>query len=108
MTENDENVNVTGIYSKFWRITLVVVSMLLIFVGPTYGPYVLVKVAKIHYLVSIGVGLVSVRSRYGAHAVPYQKEADNRLSLPQIPQGASSISSLDSSSATSRDIACFI
>ena len=35
MTEN-ENVKVTGIYSKFWRITLVVFSMLLIFVGPTY------------------------------------------------------------------------
>ena len=37
MTENEENVNVTGIYSKFWRITLVILSMLLIFVGPTYG-----------------------------------------------------------------------
>ncbi len=58
MTENDENVNVTGIYSKFWRITLVVVSMLLIFVGPTYGTYALVKVAKIHYLVSIGTGVI--------------------------------------------------
>ncbi len=59
MTENEENDNVTGIYSKFWRITLVVVSMLLIFVGPTYGTYALVKVAKIHYLVSIGIGLIS-------------------------------------------------
>ena len=58
MTENEENDNVTGIYSKFWRITLVVVSMLLIFVGPTYGTYALVKVAKIHYFVSIGIGLI--------------------------------------------------
>ena len=37
MTENEEIENVTGIYSKFWRITLVVVAMLLIFAGPTYG-----------------------------------------------------------------------
>ena len=48
MTEN-ENVNVTGIYSKFWRITLVVLSMLLIFIGPTYVPYVMVNILKIHY-----------------------------------------------------------
>ena len=59
MTENEENVNVRGIYSKFWRITLVVISMLLIFVGPTYGTYALVRVAKIHYFVSIGIGIIS-------------------------------------------------
>ena len=58
MTENEENENVTGIYSKFWRITLVVVSMLLIFVGPTYVPYVMVKVLKIDYFASIGAGFV--------------------------------------------------
>ncbi len=58
MTENEENVNVTGIYSKFWRITLVVLSMLLIFVGPTYGTYVMVHILKIHYFVSIGAGLI--------------------------------------------------
>jgi hypothetical protein len=58
MTENDENENVTGIYSKFWRITLVVVAMLLIFIGPTYGPYVFVKLLKIDYVASIGAGIV--------------------------------------------------
>ena len=58
MTENEENVNVTGIYSKFWRITLVVLSMLLIFVGPAYVPYVMVNILKIHYFVSIGAGLI--------------------------------------------------
>ena len=58
MTENEENTNVTGIYSKFWRITLVVLSMLLIFVGPTYGTYLMAHVLKIHYLVSIGAGLI--------------------------------------------------
>jgi hypothetical protein len=58
MTENDENENVTGIYSKFWRIALVVISMLLIFVGPTYGPYVLAHVLKINYFASIGIGFI--------------------------------------------------
>ncbi|HYA78605.1 MAG TPA: hypothetical protein VEF91_07820 [Verrucomicrobiae bacterium] len=58
MTENEEYENVTGIYSKFWRITLVVVSMLLIFVGPTYGVYAMVKILKIHYFVSIGAGII--------------------------------------------------
>ena len=58
MTENEENVNVTGIYSKFWRITLVVLSMLLIFVGPTYGTYAMVKLLKIPYFASIGAGII--------------------------------------------------
>ena len=58
MTENEENTSVTGIYSKFWRITLVIVSMLLIFVGPTYVPYAMVKVLKIQYFVSIGAGII--------------------------------------------------
>ena len=58
MTENEENTSVTGIYSKFWRITLVILSMLLIFVGPTYVPYVMVHIIKIHYFISIGVGLI--------------------------------------------------
>jgi hypothetical protein len=56
MMEN-ENLKVTGIYSKFWRITLVVVSMLLIFVGPTYFPYALTKL-KVDYFASIGIGFV--------------------------------------------------
>ena len=94
--------NVTGIYSKFWRIALVVLSMLLIFVGPTYVPYVMVNVLKVNYFASIGAGVSPVHSGHGFHDVSYQKEANNGLSLPQIPQGASSISILDSSSATSK------
>ncbi len=58
MTENEENENVTGIYSKFWRITLVILAMLLIFVGPTYVPYIMVHILKIHYFVSIGAGFI--------------------------------------------------
>ncbi len=57
MTEN-ENLKVTGIYSKFWRISLVIVSMLLIFVGPTYVPYLLANVLKADYIGSISVGFV--------------------------------------------------
>jgi len=55
MSKN-ENLKVTGIYSKFWRITLVIVSMLLIFVGPTYVPYVLADLLKRGYFTSMGVG----------------------------------------------------
>jgi hypothetical protein len=51
-----ENLKVTGIYTKFWRITLVIVSMLLIFVGPTYVPYALADLLKRGYLASMGVG----------------------------------------------------
>ena len=58
MTENEENVNVTGIYSKFWRITLVVIAMILIFVGPTYIPYALSKIHSIGYYASIGTGFI--------------------------------------------------
>ena len=54
----NENLEVTGIYSKFWRITLVVVSMLLIFIGPTYFTYLLANVMKIDYFASITVGFV--------------------------------------------------
>ena len=57
MTKN-ENLKVTGIYTKFWRITLVIVSMLLIFVGPTYVPYVLANILKRNYFVSNGIGVV--------------------------------------------------
>ena len=57
MSKN-QNLKVTGIYTKFWRITLVIVSMLLIFVGPTYVPYVLADVLKRDYFASIGVGFV--------------------------------------------------
>ena len=57
MTENDQELPTTGIYSKFGRISLVVISMLLIFAGPTYVPYLMTKV-NIDYVASIGVGAV--------------------------------------------------
>jgi hypothetical protein len=48
----------TGIDSKFWRTTLLIVSMILIFAGPTYVPYFMADIAGINYFVSIAVGVV--------------------------------------------------
>ena len=44
MTKVQENQNSSGTYSKFWRITLVLISVLLVFAGPTYIPYLMSKV----------------------------------------------------------------
>jgi hypothetical protein len=43
MTEIGEKVG--GIYSKFSRIFLIIITMLLIFAGPTYVPYLLSRVS---------------------------------------------------------------
>ncbi len=53
-----ENENVGMMSSKFWRTTLLIVSVLLIFAGPTYVPYLMSDVAGISYFASIGVGVV--------------------------------------------------
>jgi hypothetical protein len=60
MTENNEteNVQVSGLDSKFNKVALTVVAVLLIFVGPTYIPYLMADVLHIEYFASIGVGLV--------------------------------------------------
>jgi hypothetical protein len=56
MTE-EESTGMFDMNSKFWRSTLLIVSVLLIFVGPTYVPY-LMSLANINYFVSVGVGAV--------------------------------------------------
>ncbi len=56
MTENSENEKVSGLDSKFMKIALTVVTVLLIFVGPTYIPYLLSDVLKVDYIASIVVG----------------------------------------------------
>jgi len=58
MVENDENNNVGrfDISSKFWRIFLVIVAVLLIFAGPTYVSYLLFDVLNVNYVVSIVSG----------------------------------------------------
>jgi hypothetical protein len=56
MNDNNENMDLGGIESKFTRITLTIISVFLIFVGPTYIPYLLSDVLKLDYFVSIGIG----------------------------------------------------
>ena len=55
MTETEENMNVDVTYSKFIRVAFVVISMLLIFVGPTYVPYAMGQL-NIDGYVTAGVG----------------------------------------------------
>jgi len=52
-----ENENAGMMSSKFWRTMLLIVSVLLIFAGPTYMPYLMSDVAGINYFTSIGVGV---------------------------------------------------
>jgi len=56
MTENNENVQVSGLDSKFMKVVLIIVAGLLIFVGPTYIPYLLSDILKVDYVVSVAVG----------------------------------------------------
>ena len=57
MTETEENVQVSGIESKFMKVGLTLVTVILLFVGPTYVPYVMNE-AHIDFLVTDAVGLV--------------------------------------------------
>ncbi len=56
MVENDENIGL-GMESKFMRILLIIVTVLLLFAGPTYVPYLLSSVLNLGSVASIGVGL---------------------------------------------------
>ena len=60
MTENEEGessgrFNMT---SKFWRTTLLIVAVLLIFAGPTYVVYVLNVILGVDYIASVVAGVV--------------------------------------------------
>ncbi len=56
MTENNDNVQVSALDSKFTRVALTIVSVLLIFVGATYVPYLMADILKIDYVASVVVG----------------------------------------------------
>jgi hypothetical protein len=58
MTKNNENLQVSGLDSKFMKVALTIVAVFLIFVGPTYGPYLMADVLKIDYVASVVVGAV--------------------------------------------------
>ena len=55
MVENDESIGF-GMDSKFMRILLIIVTVLLLFAGPTYVPYVLSSVLSLSSVVSIAAG----------------------------------------------------
>lgn len=58
MTEDNPNIEVSGIESKFAKVTLTIISVFLIFVGPTYIPYLLSDVLHVEYFASLGIGAV--------------------------------------------------
>ena len=55
MTENNENLQVSGLDSKFMKAAMTIVAVFLIFVGPSYGPYLMADVLKIDYVASVVV-----------------------------------------------------
>ena len=60
MVENDENDNAGrfDVNSKFMRVFLILLSVFLIFVGPTYISYVLYDALKVNYVASAISGFV--------------------------------------------------
>jgi len=58
MVENDENDNVDrfDVSSKFLRVLLVIVAVVLIFAGPTYVSYLLFDVLNVNYVASVVSG----------------------------------------------------
>ena len=58
MTENNENMPVSSLDSKFMKVAMTIVSVILIFVGSTYVPYLMSDVLKIDYAASVLVGAV--------------------------------------------------
>ena len=52
----DESAGMFDINSKFMRTSLLILTVLLIFAGPTYVPYVLISL-NIYYWASVLVGL---------------------------------------------------
>jgi hypothetical protein len=58
MTKNNENMQVSGLDSKFMKVAMTIVSVFLIFVGSTYVPYLMSDVLKIDYGASVLIGAV--------------------------------------------------
>ncbi len=58
VTENNENMQVSSLDSKFMKVAMTIVSVFLIFVGSTYVPYLMSDVLKIDYGASVLAGAV--------------------------------------------------
>ena len=59
MSEIDDESNNVGrfnVSSKFWRVVLVLVAVLLIFAGPTYVSYLLNIILNVNYITSVASG----------------------------------------------------
>ena len=58
MTEEEENNNVGrfDMSSKFSRVLLIIVTVILLFVGPSYIPYVLTDLLNLNYVASVVTG----------------------------------------------------
>jgi len=54
----DESAGMFDLNSKFTRTTLLIVTVLLIFAGPTYVPYVLYGILGVNYVASVMLGVV--------------------------------------------------
>ena len=54
----DESTGMFDLDSKFMRTALLILSVLLIFAGPTYVPYLLNGILGINYAASVAVGVV--------------------------------------------------
>jgi cytochrome c biogenesis protein CcdA len=58
MIENqEENIEVSGMDSKFMRVFLIIIGALLVFMGPTYVPYILARVLNLNLLAANVVGI---------------------------------------------------
>ena len=60
MTENEEKETVGNGFmsSKFWRILLVIISVILIFAGPTYVIYGLAVLLRVNLAASFVMGFI--------------------------------------------------
>jgi hypothetical protein len=57
MIENqEEDIEVSGMESKFMRVFLIIIGALLVFAGPTYVPYILANVLNLNTLAANIVG----------------------------------------------------
>ena len=58
MAENDENDTVGrfDVSSKFMRVLLIIVTVFLIFAGPTYFSYLLSNILNVNYVASVASG----------------------------------------------------
>ena len=58
MTEENQEQKASMFESKFWRTTLIIIAVLLVFAGPTYLVHVLIINLGINYWASIVAGFL--------------------------------------------------